>query len=77
MAQIIDGKKISAEIKAELKTEIDRLKKDGITPGLAGVLVGDNPASALYVNMKEKACRELGFFSKKLSSPKIIRRLIL
>lgn len=69
MALIIDGKKISAEIKAELKTEIENLKNNGITPGLAGVLVGDDPASALYVSMKEKACRKLGIYFDKIVKP--------
>ena len=58
MGEIIDGKKISNEIKAELKLEVEKLKASGHTPGLAGVLVGDDPASALYVSMKEKACKK-------------------
>lgn len=69
MADIIDGKKISEDIKAELQTEIDSLKSQGITPGLAGVLVGDDPASALYVNMKEKACGKLGIYFDKIIKP--------
>lgn len=70
MVEIIDGKKIAEEIKAELQIEVDRLKRAGVTPGLAGVLVGDDPASALYVNMKEKACRQLGIFFEKIIRPK-------
>ncbi len=62
-AVIIDGKKISDEIKAELKAEIDQLKSKGIVPGLAAVLVGSNPASALYVKMKARACQQVGIFS--------------
>jgi methylenetetrahydrofolate dehydrogenase (NADP+) / methenyltetrahydrofolate cyclohydrolase len=69
MAEIIDGKKISAEIKAELVPEIEKLKQQGVTPGLAGVLVGDDPASALYVSMKEKACKKLGIFFEKIVKP--------
>jgi len=69
VAEIIDGKKIAEEIKAELKIEIDKLRAEGITPGLAGVLVGDDPASALYVSMKEKACNKLGIFFEKIIKP--------
>lgn len=63
-AEIIDGKKIAADIKGELKDEIAGLKERGIIPGLAAVLVGDNPASALYVKMKHKACDEVGIYSE-------------
>jgi len=69
MAEIIDGKKIADQIKSELKSDIDKLRAAGITPGLAGVLVGDDPASAIYVNMKEKACRELGIYFDKIVKP--------
>lgn len=69
MAQLIDGKAISAEIKKELQLEVDDLKKNGIQPGMAGVLVGDDPASALYVGMKEKACRKLGIYFDKIIKP--------
>ena len=55
-AKIISGKEIGAEIRAELKPEIDRLKeKQGVTPGLAVVLVGEDPASQVYVRMKGRA----------------------
>jgi methylenetetrahydrofolate dehydrogenase (NADP+) / methenyltetrahydrofolate cyclohydrolase len=63
-AQIIDGKKISDEIKAELQQEITALRQKGIIPGLAAVIVGDNPASALYVKMKASACEKIGIFSE-------------
>ncbi|UCC80567.1 MAG: bifunctional 5,10-methylenetetrahydrofolate dehydrogenase/5,10-methenyltetrahydrofolate cyclohydrolase [Candidatus Zixiibacteriota bacterium] len=63
-AEIIDGKKISDDIKSELKAEIVRLKNQGVVPGLAAVLVGDNPASALYVKMKAKACEKIGIYSE-------------
>jgi methylenetetrahydrofolate dehydrogenase (NADP+)/methenyltetrahydrofolate cyclohydrolase len=69
-AIIIDGKKIAEQIKAELKSEFELLKNKGVTPGLAAVLVGDNPASHQYVNMKEKACRELGIYSEKVIKSK-------
>jgi methylenetetrahydrofolate dehydrogenase (NADP+)/methenyltetrahydrofolate cyclohydrolase len=63
-AEIIDGKKISDEIKSELKIEVEKLKQQGIVPGLAAVLVGSNPASALYVKMKAKACEQVGIYSE-------------
>jgi len=63
LAQIIDGKAIAAEIREDLKREVEALRQHGITPGLAVVLVGDNPASVTYVRMKEKACDELGIAS--------------
>lgn len=68
-AVIIDGKKISAEVKAELASEVDALKEKGVVPGLAVVLVGDDPASKVYVANKEKACAELGIRSIKRELP--------
>ncbi len=64
-AQIIDGKKLAQQIKAELREEVERLKRErGITPGLAVILVGDDPASRTYVRNKERACRDIGIFSQ-------------
>ncbi|HMD13179.1 MAG TPA: bifunctional 5,10-methylenetetrahydrofolate dehydrogenase/5,10-methenyltetrahydrofolate cyclohydrolase, partial [Bacteroidota bacterium] len=64
MASIIDGKKIADDIKREVKIETEQLKASrGITPGLAFILVGENPASQSYVRMKGKACEEMGFYS--------------
>jgi methylenetetrahydrofolate dehydrogenase (NADP+)/methenyltetrahydrofolate cyclohydrolase len=64
MADIIDGKKIAEDIKREVKEETRRLKEtSGITPGLAVILVGENPASQSYVRSKGKACDEMGFYS--------------
>jgi methylenetetrahydrofolate dehydrogenase (NADP+)/methenyltetrahydrofolate cyclohydrolase len=63
-AQIIDGKKIAAEIREEIRAEVEQLKSQGLEPGLAVVLVGDNPASQIYVNNKHKACGELGIYSE-------------
>ncbi len=60
---IIDGKKIAAEIRAELKQRVSELKKQGVEPGLATILVGDDPASRVYVASKIKACGELGIRS--------------
>lgn len=63
-AQIISGKELSAKIRAELKQEVEQLKKQGITPGLAVMVAGDDPASHIYVNNKEKACQEIGIYSE-------------
>lgn len=62
-AQIIEGKKIAAEIRSELQAEIERLKARGIVPGLGVVLVGEDPASQSYVTAKERACAEIGIYS--------------
>jgi len=62
-AQIIDGKQVAADMRAELKTEVAKLKEQGIVPGLAVVLVGEDPASKSYVTAKERACEEMGIFS--------------
>jgi len=63
-ATLIDGKKIASEIKREVKLETGKLKASrGITPGLAFILVGENPASQSYVQMKGKGCEEMGFYS--------------
>jgi methylenetetrahydrofolate dehydrogenase (NADP+)/methenyltetrahydrofolate cyclohydrolase len=69
-AEIIDGKKISSEIKEGLKQKIEELRLKGKTPGLAAVLVGDNPASEVYVNMKAKACEKVGILSEVYRYPK-------
>jgi methylenetetrahydrofolate dehydrogenase (NADP+)/methenyltetrahydrofolate cyclohydrolase len=62
-AKIIDGKKISSTILADLKKDIEQLTGSGITPGLAVVLVGSDPASQVYVNAKRKTCAEIGVAS--------------
>ncbi len=62
-ARIIDGKQVAADMRAELKAEVAKLKEAGIVPGLAVVLVGEDPASKSYVTAKERACEELGIFS--------------
>jgi len=61
--QIIDGKALSDEIKKDLTDEVKKLKAKGITPGLAVVLVGDDPASHTYVKMKESSCEKTGIYS--------------
>lgn len=64
LAKIIDGKKIAEEIKEEVKQKTLQLKSEkGITPGLAFILVGENPASQSYVKSKNKTCEEVGFYS--------------
>ena len=62
-AQIIDGKQVAADMRAELKDEVARLKEKGIVPGLGVILVGENPASKSYVTAKERTCEELGIYS--------------
>lgn len=69
-AKIISGTEIAKQIRAELKEEVANLKaKHDITPGLATVLVGDDPASRVYVGQKEKACKELGIYSERIDLP--------
>ena len=62
-AKIIDGKQIAADMRAELKEEVARMKKRGIVPGLGVILVGDDPASQSYVTAKERACEDIGIYS--------------
>lgn len=70
MAKIIDGKAIAATIRQEVADDTARLKAEtGITPGLAVVIVGEDPGSQLYVSNKEKACAEVGFYSEKHELP--------
>ena len=65
MAQILDGKAVSAAVREEIALEVAELKRRGITPGLAVILVGDDPASRVYVNNKRKACLALGMLSEE------------
>ncbi|MBU0627659.1 MAG: bifunctional methylenetetrahydrofolate dehydrogenase/methenyltetrahydrofolate cyclohydrolase FolD [Nanoarchaeota archaeon] len=65
-AKIIDGRKVADGLLNNLKKKVSRLKSK---PGLAVVLVGNNPASQVYVNMKEKKCADIGFYSKKIILP--------
>ena len=67
MDKILDGKMLAQKIKDELKIEVEQLKKQDICPGLAVILVGDNPASKVYVNSKSKDCIELGMNSKQIT----------
>jgi methylenetetrahydrofolate dehydrogenase (NADP+)/methenyltetrahydrofolate cyclohydrolase len=68
-ARVLDGARIRDEIQGELAAEIATLKAQGITPGLAAVLVGENPASQIYVRSKVKACESLGLYSEKIEWP--------
>lgn len=67
--KIIDGKAVSAKVRQEIKKEVEKLKDKGITPGLAVVIVGQDPASRVYVNNKKKACLELGMYSEEYALP--------
>lgn len=69
-AKIISGKEISNGIREELREEVNRLKEKGITPGLATILVGDDPASKVYVQNKTRACEALGIYSEQHNLPK-------
>ena len=69
MAKLIDGRVIAEKVYVDLRREIAELKEKDVTPGLAVVLVGDDPASRAYVRSKEKMCRELGLHSLKLELP--------
>lgn len=62
-AKIIDGKQTAADMRAELKDEVSKLKTEGIVPGLGVILVGEDPASQSYVTAKERACEEMGIYS--------------
>ena len=64
-AKLILGKEIAAQIKEELRTEVAQLKEKDIVPGLVTIIVGEDPASQVYVGQKQKACADLGMFSVK------------
>ena len=67
--QLIDGKSVAAAVLAECQLEIAKLQQQGIQPGLAVVIVGDDPASHVYVASKVKTCAELGMHSEKIQLP--------
>lgn len=67
--QIIDGKAVSKAVKEQVKQRCEELKAQGITPGLAVIIVGDDSASQVYVRNKERACEECGFYSVKYALP--------
>ena len=66
---IIDGKAVSKKVKEDVKAESEQLKAKGVTPGLAVIIVGDDPASQVYVHNKEVACEACGFYSVKYALP--------
>jgi methylenetetrahydrofolate dehydrogenase (NADP+)/methenyltetrahydrofolate cyclohydrolase len=69
VAKLIDGRTIAEKVYVDLRRDIAQLKSKGVTPGLAVILVGDNPASRAYVRSKDKMCRDLGLHSVKLELP--------
>ena len=73
-AKTIDGKAMAEKIKDDLKSDIEKMKGAGITPGLAAVLVGDDPASHIYVRSKARACKKLGIFSEVFERPADLKR---
>jgi len=68
-AQLIDGKAIAAQVRADVAERVSALAERGIQPGLAAVLVGDDPASHVYVGSKQKACAEVGMYSERVELP--------
>lgn len=73
-AQLLDGKAIAADIRAEVAADAARIRAQGLTPGLAAVLVGDDPASISYVSAKATACEEAGIFAETIRLPADIAR---
>jgi methylenetetrahydrofolate dehydrogenase (NADP+)/methenyltetrahydrofolate cyclohydrolase len=74
MARLIDGRAIADKVYVDLRREIAELKANGVIPGLAVVLIGDDPASRAYVRSKDKMCRELGLHPVKLELPASIKQ---
>ena len=69
MANLINGKEIAAQVKEGVAEETKNLAEYGVTPGLAVIIVGDDPASKIYVRNKKKACEEVGFYSEEIALP--------
>jgi methylenetetrahydrofolate dehydrogenase (NADP+)/methenyltetrahydrofolate cyclohydrolase len=67
LGKLLDGNKIAAKIKAELKVEVEELSRAGLRPGLAAVLVGNDPASEVYVRNKVRTCEQIGLYSEKIT----------
>lgn len=77
-AKIIDGKTIASDLRDQLATEVKKLSADGVTPGLAVVLVGEDPASISYVTAKERDCEKVGIYSRDIRlSPEIVQDELL
>lgn len=72
-AKVISGKEISEEIRKGLQEEINKLKERGVTPGLATILVGEDPASQVYVRAKGQACEKIGIHSEQYTLPGTIK----
>lgn len=68
-AKLIEGKEVSEALREQLKKEIEQLEQEGITPGLAVIVVGNDNASRVYVNSKKRACAELGLYSEEYALP--------
>lgn len=69
MATVIDGKAVAAGVREQVRLETASLREKGIVPGLAVIIVGDDPASRVYVNNKKKACAEAGIYSEEFALP--------
>lgn len=69
MAQVLDGRAVSDSLLAEVKAEVETLKSKGVLPKLVVVVVGDDPASAVYVGKKEEACKKVGMLSERVALP--------
>ncbi len=69
MVKIIDGKAVAAQVRARVKERVARLRRAGVVPGLAVILVGDDAASRVYVSTKVRACREAGILSRRIELP--------
>ena len=67
----MDGKALSAKVRGSILAETEELKKQGVTPGLAVIIVGNDPASEIYVRNKERACEQCGFYSEKYARSRI------
>jgi methylenetetrahydrofolate dehydrogenase (NADP+)/methenyltetrahydrofolate cyclohydrolase len=72
-AKVLDGRKISQEIREELKERIAKLKEKGVVPGLCGILVGEDPGSASYIGLKEKASGDVGITSQMVRLPQDVK----
>lgn len=69
MNKILDGKLLAQKVKSQLKAEVEEMKQKGINPGLAVILVGENPASQIYVRLKRQDCEQLGIHSEQYTLP--------
>ena len=76
-AKIIDGKAVALDVRKKWKQRVAQLKEKGVLPGLAVIIVGDNPASQVYVRNKIKACHEVGIYSELIDLPEDISETLL